>query len=107
MPEDCLSPPLSPEDRVAAVLDLVDAIPPGRVMSYGDIAAYLGIPSPRQVGRVMSQHGHEVPWQRVVMADGRPAPHHVREQLAQLRADGTPVVNGRVDMARARWRPED
>jgi methylated-DNA-protein-cysteine methyltransferase related protein len=98
---------LSPEERVVAVLDLVDAIPPGRVMSYGDIAGYLGIPSARQVGRVMSLHGHEVPWQRVVMSDGRPAPHHERAQLAQLRADGTPIANGRVDMARARWCPEN
>lgn len=100
-------PPLSPDERVTAVLDLVDAIPPGRVMSYGDIAEYLGISSPRQVGRVMSTHGHEVPWQRVVMSDGRPAPHHEREQLAQLRVDATPIVGGRVDMVRARWWPED
>jgi methylated-DNA-protein-cysteine methyltransferase-like protein len=87
------------------VLDVVDAIPPGCVMSYGDIAHYLGLSSPRQVGQVLARHGHEVPWQRVVMADGSPAPHHAGEQLAQLRADGTPLKGSRVDMVPARWHP--
>jgi len=39
------------------VLDVVDAIPAGRVMSYGDIAEYLGEGGPRQVGRVMALWG--------------------------------------------------
>ena len=43
------------------VLDLVERIPPGRVMSYGDIAEYLGEGGPRQVGRVMSTWGGAVP----------------------------------------------
>jgi methylated-DNA-protein-cysteine methyltransferase-like protein len=89
-----------------AVLDMVDTIPPGWVMSYGDIARSVGMSSPRQVGQVLARYGHEVAWHRVVMADGSPAPHHAREQLAQLRADGTPLVGSRVDMAKARWQPE-
>jgi len=55
-----------------AVLDLVAQIPPGRVMSYGGIAAELGSRASRQVGKVMAYSGHEVPWWRVVHADGRP-----------------------------------
>ncbi|HUR04803.1 MAG TPA: MGMT family protein, partial [Nonomuraea sp.] len=35
------------------VLDVVESIPPGMVMSYGDIAEYLGEGGPRQVGQVM------------------------------------------------------
>jgi alkylated DNA nucleotide flippase Atl1 len=50
------------------VLDLTDAIPPGRVMSYGDIAEYLGEGGPRQVGRVMALWGGGVAWWRVVHA---------------------------------------
>jgi methylated-DNA-protein-cysteine methyltransferase related protein len=99
----------TPRPRAAAdrVLDVVDAIPAGRVMSYGDIAEYLGMGSPRQVGQVLARHGHEVPWQRVVMADGSPAPHHAGEQLAQLRSEGTPLRGARVEMARARWWPAE
>jgi methylated-DNA-protein-cysteine methyltransferase-like protein len=93
-------------DPAFAVLDMVDTIPPGKVMSYGDIARNVGLSSARQVGQVLARHGHEVAWHRVVMANGSPAPHHVREQLAQLRVDGTPLVGARVDMARARWQPE-
>src|SRR6266550_3817358 len=87
------------------VLDVVDRIPPGKVMAYGDVAAYLGAGSARGVGAVMRQWGHEVPWHRVLMADGRPAPGHAREQLALLRGDGVLARNGRVDMKVARWNP--
>jgi alkylated DNA nucleotide flippase Atl1 len=86
-----------------AVLDAVDEIPRGKVMSYGDVADYVGRGSARGVGAVMSQWGHEVAWHRVVMADGRPAPGHEREQLARLRKDKTPLRGHRVDMSRARW----
>ncbi|HET7408190.1 MAG TPA: MGMT family protein [Mycobacteriales bacterium] len=88
-----------------AVLDAVDAIPPGRVMSYGDVAEYVGSRAPRAVGMVMHRYGDEVPWHRVVMASGAPAPHKSHEQLARLRADGAPLAadGTRVDMRRARW----
>lgn len=45
---------MSVEDFVEAVLSVVEAIPPGRVMAYGDIAEMLGAGGPRQVGRVLS-----------------------------------------------------
>lgn len=94
-----------PSGFVRAVLDAVDAIPAGRVMSYGDVADYVGSRAPRAVGMVMQRYGHEVPWHRVVMASGAPAPHKAREQLARLRADATPLTadGSRVDMRRARW----
>ena len=47
------------------VLSLVERIPPGRVMSYGDVAEWLGEGGPRQVGRVLALHGGGVPWWRV------------------------------------------
>lgn len=92
-------------DRVTAVLDVVDTIPPGQVMTYGDIARWLGIASPRQVGQILAHHGHRVPWHRVVMADGRAASPHSEEQLARLRDDGVPVRGNRVELRTARWRP--
>jgi methylated-DNA-protein-cysteine methyltransferase-like protein len=73
------------------------------VMSYGDIAEYLGTGSARTVGMVMSRHGHEVPWQRVVLSTGDPAPSNPDEARALLRAEGAPMRGDRVDMPRARW----
>ncbi len=95
------------DDYSARVLDVVDAIPPGQVMSYGDIAEYLGAGGPRQVGRVMSRYGGGAPWWRVTHADGTPAPGHDSVALARYQAEGTPLRSARppvrVDMRRARW----
>ena len=90
---------------VRDVLAAVRRIPRGTVMSYGDVAEYVGLRSPRLVGAVMREHGGSVAWHRVVMADGRPKPFGGDEQLALLRADRTPLTSDgqRVDMRRARW----
>jgi alkylated DNA nucleotide flippase Atl1 len=85
------------------VLAVVDRIPRGRVMSYGDVAEFLGAGSGRAVGAVMSRHGHEVQWQRVVRSTGEPAPSSPVEALRLLRAEGVAMRGDRVDMARARW----
>ena len=85
------------------VLDAVDAIPPGRVLTYGDVAELTGRGTGRTVGTVMSHHGREVPWWRVVQASGRPAEPHLQEALALLRAEGCPVRGECVVLAAARW----
>ena len=92
-----------PTPYAMGVLALVDRIPPGRVMSYGDVAEFLGTGSARTVGAVMSRHGHEVPWQRVVLSTGEPAPSAPDEALQLLRAEGVPMRGDRVDMRMARW----
>ena len=96
-------------DFAGRVLDVAEAIPPGRVMSYGDIAEYLGEGGPRQVGRVMALWGGGVAWWRVIHADGSLLDGHERAALARYREEGTPMRPvagggpGRVDMRRARW----
>ncbi|MFF4649692.1 MGMT family protein [Streptomyces sp. NPDC001380] len=91
------------------VLDLAERIPPGTVMTYGDVAEFLEQGGPRQVGRVMALYGGAVPWWRVVRADGAFLPGHERRALARYREEGTPLRTSRtgapqrVDMARARW----
>jgi methylated-DNA-protein-cysteine methyltransferase-like protein len=92
-------------DPVEAVLDAVASIPAGRVMSYGDVAEYVSVGSPRMVGAILSRYGGGVPWHRVLRSDGRPAPHLRAEQLRLLRAEGAPLQHDgeRVDMRRARW----
>lgn len=87
------------------VLDVVALIPPGRVMTYGDVAEYLGSRAPRAVGNALAQHGHDVDWQRVVLATGDPAPSSPQEAMRLLRAERCPLTPDglRVDLARARW----
>jgi len=96
-------------DFASRVLDVAESIPAGRVMSYGDIAEYLGEGGPRQVGRVMALWGGGVAWWRVVHADGSLLAGHERTALASYQAEGTPMRRnaggrpGRLDMRRARW----
>lgn len=94
-------------DYAEEVLALVERIPPGRVMSYGAIADWLGHGGPRQVGAVMSRYGGAVGWHRVVAAAGRPPLCHEGQALRMLRAEGTPLRGNRVDMARAAWHPHE
>ncbi|QEU67977.1 6-O-methylguanine DNA methyltransferase [Streptomyces galilaeus] len=94
------------------VLDVAELIPPGRVMTYGDVAEWLETGGPRQVGRVMALYGGAVPWWRVVRADGVLLPGHELRALDHYRAEGTPLKEAsraaeghlpRLDMRRARW----
>jgi alkylated DNA nucleotide flippase Atl1 len=80
-------------DRVRAV---VCAIPPGQVRSYGEVAAEAGLSSARLVGRILADDGHDLPWHRVVRANGTFAPHIAAEQAARLRVEGVLATDGRV-----------
>jgi methylated-DNA-protein-cysteine methyltransferase related protein len=90
------------EEAMERVREVVAAIPPGRVLAYGDVAARAGIRSPRLVGRIMAEDGADLPWHRVLRADGTLAPHIAREQLARLRAEGVLSSDGRIPMGRYR-----
>lgn len=89
-------------ERIRAV---VASVPEGTVATYGDVAALAGASTPRLVGRVLAEDGHDLPWHRVLRADGTPAPHLAREQLARLRTEGVLADGQRVDLRRFRWRP--
>jgi methylated-DNA-protein-cysteine methyltransferase-like protein len=87
------------------MLDAVNQIPPGRVSTYGDVAARAGSRSPRLAGFVLSQLSDEqTPWHRVLRADGTPAPHLADEQLARLRAEGVLASDGRISLRKYRFR---
>lgn len=116
-PDTAGHPPGHLPDHAEHVLSVAERIPPGRVMTYGDVAEWLlgegvAVGGPRQVGRVMAEYGGAVPWWRVVRADGVPLPGHESRALAHYRAEGTPLrpagsaARGRaprIDMRRARW----
>ncbi|HEY2916759.1 MAG TPA: MGMT family protein [Candidatus Limnocylindrales bacterium] len=103
---------MSPIAYRRLVRAVVAAIPAGRVMSYGAIAAYLaevsGRASPRLVGHVMAIDGDGVPWHRVVREDGRPVRGLEARALRRLRVEGAPLAPGglRVDLAAAAWAPD-
>ncbi|TXS56798.1 MGMT family protein [Streptomyces sp. t39] len=99
-------------DYAERVLEVAELIPGGRVMTYGDVAEWLGEGGPRQVGRAMALYGGAVPWWRVVRADGVLLPGHELRALERYRAEGTPLREAsrsaeghvpRLDMKRARW----
>jgi alkylated DNA nucleotide flippase Atl1 len=98
------------DDYASRVLDAVDSITPGTVMSYGDVAEFVGQGGPRQVGRIMALWGGGVAWWRVVHADGSLLAGHERAALAAYEAEATPLRHlpgggpPRIDMARARRR---
>lgn len=80
----------SPE-FVEAVLAVVERIPEGKVMTYGDVAWAIGSEAPRAVGRVMALYGHAVPWWRVVPVSGFPPQGHARLAIAHYLEEGTPL----------------
>ncbi|MGW4483462.1 MGMT family protein [Amycolatopsis sp. NPDC004368] len=90
-------------ERIRAV---INDVPAGSVATYGDIATLSGAPSPRLVGRVLAEDGHDLPWQRILRADGTPAPHLAHEQLARLRAEGVLADGQKVNLREYRWRPD-
>lgn len=87
------------------VLVTVARIPRGSVLTYGDVAEFMGEGGPRAVGAVMRHFGNEVCWHRVVMSDGRPSPSCTDLAISLLVDDDTPMTpdGRRVDLARARW----
>ncbi len=99
------------DERVQRVLATVDAIPRGKVASYGQVAAEAGLPrSARFVGTVLKRfvNNAAVPWHRVLGSDGtiRVVGGTARDQARLLRAEGVAVKRGRVDLRACGWAPE-
>ena len=92
------------------VYDLVATIPPGRVVTYGDIARALGANrGARAVGYALKAlpAGRDVPWWRVVNARGGISPRgagwgaHVQREM--LEAEGVSFgLDGTADLERYR-----
>lgn len=82
------------QDRFRAVIDdLVE----GEVVSYGEVARRAGRRgAARAVGAFLAEHGGDLPWWRVVRADGRLAAHKPADQARRLRAEGIEVAGDRV-----------
>lgn len=65
---------MASELTIERVLTLVELVPRGRVVSYGDLGKIVGI-GPRQVGSFMRHHSDGLTWWRITNASGDlPAP---------------------------------
>ena len=78
------------------VLDRVRRIPPGYVRTYGDVSPG----APRYAGAALRGAPDDVPWWRVVRADGSLA--QGAEQAVRLREEGVRFRGARVDLRVAR-----
>ena len=90
----------------------VTAIPSGRVATYGQVAALAGMPgAARQVGAALKKlpAGSNVPWHRVVNAQGRislpAASNSFKEQQARLLAEGIDIAAGKLNLRQWQWQP--
>lgn len=80
----------------AAVVAVLESTEPGDVMSYGEIAAEAGWPgAARAVGGVLKRVP-DLPWWRVVSANGRLIPHDPERHAEELAAEGVQTKNGKV-----------
>jgi alkylated DNA nucleotide flippase Atl1 len=93
-----------PDDSLALrILECVESIPAGRVLTYGDVAEYVGSRSARIVGRVLAMDGGTVPWHRVLRADGSLAEHLYTEQRQRLLEEGVRFDGDKVRLRDFRW----
>jgi len=85
-----------PDDFTQAVIKVLEALKPGEVVAYGEVATEAGYPgAARAVGNLLRMTPG-LPWWRVVNSAGRLAPGNEQEQAEKLRAEGVEVVRGRV-----------
>lgn len=89
---------------------LVAGIPPGRVMTYGQLAAMAGSPlAARIVGGIAHYGNPALPWQRVVNKKGSLAagyPGGRQAHAEHLRQEGVVVSpDFYVDLEALLWRP--
>lgn len=89
------------------VIDVLQAVPSGKVVTYGQVAALAGNPKgARQVGRILHTLSakHDLPWQRVVNARGEIVTFKADRQRKLLEAEGVVVdESGRIDLEEFRW----
>lgn len=114
------SNPPDPKTYALNVYAVVRQIPPGRVMTYGQVAAQILPPprvdpeqylklSPRWVGAAMANCPDDVPWQRVINSQGKISPRPGYGPLAQrslLEQEGVVFdAKERVDLKKYGWVP--
>ncbi len=85
------------------VIEIIKMIPYGKVMTYGQIAAYASNPrGARQVSQVLHSmsEAYQLPWHRVVNAKGMISLTGEAGfmQGALLASEGIPIINKQLDL---------
>ncbi len=93
------------------IYEIVKQIPPGKVVSYGQIARLVPRCTARMVGFAMASCPEEVPWQRVINSQGKISPRGVgygaEIQRQYLEAEWVIFDDeNRVDFNQFGWQPE-
>jgi methylated-DNA-protein-cysteine methyltransferase-like protein len=94
------------EDFRTKVWQIIHSIPRGRVATYGQIARMADHPNQaRLVGKILSQlpPGSNLPWHRVLNAQGRVSSPGGQVQKLRLEAEDIVMVNGRVNLKFYQW----
>ena len=93
------------------VWQVVQGIPRGHVLTYGEVARLAGKARwARRVSRAMRRapRGVELPWHRVVNAQGKislpPDSNGFREQRRRLEEEGVVFLDGKIDLGRFGYR---
>jgi methylated-DNA-protein-cysteine methyltransferase-like protein len=98
------------DDFTRRAVAVIRAVPSGRVVSYGQVAAMAGDPrGARQVVRILTtlSEKERLPWHRVINASGRVSlpGEGGRQQRARLEAEGVELDEfGAVNLDRYQWR---
>lgn len=97
----------SSDDRYQRVWAVVEGIPAGCVLNYGEVARLAGFPGKaRMVGMALGRapRARNLPWHRVVNAQGRisfpEASSRYRTQRRLLEAEGVEFEDGAIDLER-------
>lgn len=98
------------------VIHIIQSIPAGKVMTYGQVAAAAGNPrGARQVARILHSMSkkHELPWHRIINAQGgistpENADNKGIHQREMLEIEGVEFgLNDKVDLSIYRWFPDE
>lgn len=96
--------------QAQAILATINAIPAGRLSTYGLIAKAAGFPgNARLVGQILKNlpEGSEIPWFRVINAQGKisfpsSSTNYLR-QLSALQTEGHPATLGKHYLSEKLW----
>jgi len=96
--------------RATAILATINAIPSGRVATYGQIAKHSGYPgNARYVGQLLKNlpEGSTIPWHRVINSQGRSAfpscSEQYKQQVSALEQEGIVLPLNKAQFSQSLW----
>jgi methylated-DNA-protein-cysteine methyltransferase-like protein len=99
-------------DFTEQVIEILQSVPSGKVVTYGQVARLAGNPrGARQVVRILHSmtNKYNLPWHRVINSQGKisiPDPFGAEEQRGLLLSEGVEVSdNFRISLKTYQWDP--